>query len=124
MALARAIDSARHQNARRSNRDRQIRAEVRLDEIVKVAGIADEYDEVDRRGDLDIETHFGRLWQAAETELMRDLIARTFAAWMRDEAEEERIVRAGVDGAVDTLKVNNGFWIEGAAVPSGSEPAA
>ena len=124
MALSREIDKVRRQTATRAHRDRQIRAEVRLDEIVKVAGIADEYEQIDRRGDLDIETHFGRLWNAADTEQMRDLIARTFAAWQKDEQAEERVVRASVGESVDTLKANNGFWIEGAAVPGGSEPAA
>lgn len=113
MALAREINKARRNTATRAHRDRQIRAEVRLDEIVKVAGIADEYEQVDRAGDLDIETHFGRLWQAADTENLRDLVARTFAAWMRDEAEEERVVRASVGDSVDTLKLNNPFWIDG-----------
>lgn len=118
-ALSIAIADAQ----KRKRSDRQRRAETRLDEIVKVAGIADDYNEIDRAGDLDLETHFGKLWQAAETEEMRTLVARTFAAWQRDEQAEERIVHQSVGGSVQLLKQNNDFWL-GAAVPKNSGGAA
>ena len=124
MALSRAISAARRQTATRENRERQHRAECRLDEIVKTAGIADDYMDIDRRGDLDIETHFGRMWNAATTEEMRTLIARTFAAWQRDERAEEDAVRESVGGAVSLLKANNDLFIHGAYVPAESEGAA
>ncbi len=124
MALSIAIHKARRDTATRSNRARQRAAETRLDEIVKVAGIADDYLEIDRAGDLNIETHFGRLWQAAESDQMRTLIARTFAAYQRDEQAEERVVHEAVGDAVHLLKVNNDYWLDGSAVPAGSDGAA
>jgi hypothetical protein len=118
-ALSIAIADAQ----KRKRSDRQRRAETRLDEIVKVAGIADDYAKVDAAGDEDLKTHFGRMWNAAETEEMRTLVARTFAAWTRDEEAEERIVHQSVGGSVQLLKENNDFWL-GASVPAGSDGAA
>ena len=114
-ALSIAIANAQ----KRKRSDRQRRAELRLDEIVKVAGIADDYNEIDRAGDLTLETHFGKLWQAAETEEMRTLVARTFAAWTRDEQAEERVVRESVDCSVTLLKTNNDFWLADGCGPDG-----
>ena len=123
MALTNAI--ARAQAAPTSaNRQRQLRAERRLDEIVKTAGIADDYMDIDRRGDLDIETHFGRMWHAAPNEEMRTLVARAFAAWQKDEQAEEEAIRQSVGGAVALLKRNNPYFIEGQFVPAGSDGAA
>lgn len=124
MALSRSIDEARRQRASRENREAQNRAELRLSEIVKTAGIADDYMKLDRSGDLDIETHFGRLFHAAPNEEMRTLVIRAFTAWQRDEAAEEQAVMGSVGGAVQFLKTNNDVWLNGAAVPVGSDGVA
>lgn len=123
MALSQAIDRAR--NAPTAiNRARQHRAELRLEEIVKVAGIEDSYLDIDRDGDLHIETAFGRLYQACETEQMRSLVARTFAIWQKDEAAEEAVVKGEVGSAVSMMKRHNPAYIDGAFVPDGDGGAA
>ena len=124
MALSRSIEQARRQTATRDNRARQHRAELRLEEIVKVSGIADSYMDIDREGDLNIETQFARLYQSADSDLMRSMIVQTFVAWQRDEAQEEAIVNGEVRESVDLLKFHNPTFIDGAAVPAGSDGAA
>lgn len=101
--------------ASRVNRERQARAELRLSEIIKVAGIADEYEQIDRAGDLAMETWFARAYQAADSEPMRTLIAQGFVVWQRTEQAEEQHVRGDVDDSVEVLKANNPTWLgEGA----------
>ena len=124
MALSNALIQARRQTATAENRARQHRAELRLEEIVKVSGIADSYMDIDREGDLNIETQFARLYQSATDDLMRSLIVQTFVAWQRDEAAEEAIVRGEVGESVQMLKTHNPTFIDGAAVPAGSDVAA
>lgn len=124
MTITRAIESARQQRATTTNRLRQRRAELRLEEIIKVAGIADAYEEIDRHGDLNIETSFARLYQATADEHLRNLIVQTFVAWQNDERAEEACVRGDVDGAVQLLKNNNPAFIAGAYVPAASDGAA
>jgi hypothetical protein len=124
MALTREIEKARRQTATRENRLRQHLAELRLDEIVKVAGIADAYEKADRKGDLRIESAFAAIFQATTDEHVRDLIVKAFVAWQDDEREEERIVRGGVDQSVVLLKHHNDAFINGTFLPEGSEPVA
>lgn len=124
MALNRAITTARRQTATTANRQRQQRAELRLEEIVKVAGIADEYEAADRRGDLAIESAFAAIYQNAHSEELRELVVRAFMAWQSDEAAEEAAVRGGVDGAVTMLKRHNPTFIEGVFTPAGSDVVA
>jgi hypothetical protein len=119
VALTRAIE-----RATAPNRQRQLRAEMRLDEIVKVAGIADDYETIDRRGDLEMEKRFATLYHLVDSEAEKEAVAAAFAAWMRTERAEERHVSGAVEGSVTTLKRNNPVWIDGAAVPSGSDGAA
>lgn len=124
MALTRSIEEARRNRATRENREAQNRAELRLSEIVKTAGIADQYATVDRDGDLNIETHFARLFQESPTEHFRDLVTRAFMAWQRDEKAEEEKVYGAVGGTVQFLKDNNDVWLNGASVPVGSDGVA
>ena len=114
-----ALSIAIQESAGRLSRQRQRRAELRLDEIVSVAGIADQYAAADRAGDLDVEAHFGRLWRAAETEEMRTLIVQAFAAWTKDEQIEELAVRDAVGDSVALLKTNNDTWLTDGCGPSG-----
>ncbi len=121
MALATRIVERRTASA--ANRARQNRAEQRLDEIIKVAGIADAYAVTDRRGDLAVETHFARLYQLVDTDVERDAVVAAYMVWQRDEAEEEAVVRGEVDASVDLMKRNNPLFINGAWTP-GKDGAA
>ena len=124
MALSNALIEARRQTATTANRQRQIRAELRLDEIVKAAGIADDYERTDRLGDLEIERHFATLYHLVDTEAEKEAVAAAFAAWMRAEADEDRVVRGSVDGTVSLLKSNNDIFIENVYTPAGSDRVA
>ena len=124
MALTNAIREATRATANRENRERQHRAELRLSEIVKTSGIADDYAAIDRRGDLDIETHFARLYQQAPTDEYRTLVTRAFMAWQSDEKAEEATVYGSVGSTVQLLKDNNDVWLNGARVPAGSDGVA
>lgn len=124
MTITLAVREARRRTATTANRQRQIRAELRLEEIVKVAGIADEYERTDRAGDLQMEAHFGNLFRLASDEEMRRAVVDAFVCWQRDEQAEERVVRGGVDESVTLLKANNPVFIEGQYVPAGSDGAA
>lgn len=117
MALHKAIEQARRQTATRANRVRQMKAELRLEEIVKVAGISDQYDRIDRAGDLNIETAFARIFQMAETKAMRDAIVDCFVAWQADEKAEEAIVHGETQGAVSLMKFDNPLFIEDQPIP-------
>lgn len=103
----------------RSNRERQARAERRLDEIVKVAGIADDYTSEDRRGDLAIETHFARLYQLVDTQEEREAVATAYVVWQKCEQAEEEALFGSVGGSVDLLKRNNPFWLNDGCGPDG-----
>lgn len=124
MALTNAIREASRATTSRENRERQHRAELRLSEIVKTSGIADDYANIDRAGDLDIETHFARLYQQAPSEEFRTLVTRAFMAWQSDERAEEEAVYGSVGATVQFLKTNNDVWLNGARVPAGSDGVA
>ena len=109
-----------------SNRQRRVAtrlAETRLDEIVSVAGIADEYGKADRAGDLEIETHFARLYQLVDSEAEKDAVVAAYRVWARSEQVEDLAVTGSVDESVSLLKRNNDLWL-GAFVPDGSDGAA
>lgn len=124
MALTHAIEQARRQTATRANRHRQHLAELRLEEIVKVSGIADTYEQIDRQGDLRIETAFARIYQMADSKQLREAVLDAFVAWQDDEKQEEAIVRGQTDGAVAMMKRHNPAFIEGVWVPDGSDGVA
>lgn len=123
-ALSIAIEQARRQTATRANRERQRRAELRLEEIVKVAGIADGYARGDRDGNLLIEQTFAKLYQAVDSPMEREAVVQAFMVWQADERHESSMVRALADDSVAFLKRNNPVWIDGAAVPADSDGAA
>jgi hypothetical protein len=107
------------QTATRQNRQRQHRTEVRLEEIVKVAGIADTYSEADRRGDLAIETHFARLYQLVDTDAERDAVVAAYRVWAKSEQIEDLAVTGSVEESVGMLKVNNNLWLDDGCGPDG-----
>lgn len=109
------IHSTMVARASAANRQRQRLAEIRVGEIVKVAGIADEYEAIDRAGDQAMESWFALAYQTATDEEMRKLIARGYVIWQRTEQAEERHVRGDIDQSVEHLKANNPTWLgEGA----------
>lgn len=137
MTLTTRIEQARRgtrPTATRANRDRQRRAELRLEEIVKTAGIPDAYERVGRSGDLAVETAFATAYQLVNTERERDAVLRAFMVWEDDERGERAAVRALTGDVVADLKLHNRAWIDGtpipdewlngAAVPANSDGAA
>lgn len=98
--------------ATRANRTRQERAERRLDEIVKAAGIPDEYDRRDRDGNLAVETAFATCYQLVDSEAERDAVVAAFMVWQRDEQSERGIVRDLSSETVNVLKANNPAWLD------------
>ena len=119
-----ALSTAIRATATATNRARQRRAEARLDEIVKVAGIADDYATVDRHGDLEIEKHFAALYQLVDSDNEREAVARAFAVWQRSEQAEDDALRGSVDDSVGLLKSNNPLFIDGAYTPTDSGRSA
>jgi hypothetical protein len=105
--------------ATRATRRNQRRAEVRLDEIVAVTSIGTTYEAVDRAGDLEIETHFRRLYELVDSEDEKEAVARAFAVHMAAERREDFAVRGSVDEASATLKANNPFWLADGCGPDG-----
>jgi hypothetical protein len=110
-------------SATKRNRQRQQRAERRLDEIVQVASIADDYALADRRGDLEIEARFQELYNLVDSPAEKEAVARAFAVHQRTEQNEERAVVGSVGESVDLLKAGNDFWL-GSWTPSGEGDAA
>jgi hypothetical protein len=115
MALSAAIQRGATQLARQN----QLRAELRLEEIIKVEGIADDYATVDRSGDLEMERHFGIMYHAAHSERMRELIVAAFLSWEKTERNEERVVRRSVDGTALMLRENNDVFLADGCGPTG-----
>jgi len=118
------IATRSRQTATRANRARQLRAETRMDEIVKVAGIPDGYERADRSGNLAVESAFARVYQAVDTDEERSAVARVFVAWQSDERTERLIVQDLAADSVEVLKAGNPLFIDGAFTPSGSDGAA
>jgi hypothetical protein len=118
------LSTAIHAAAGRINRERQTRAELRLEELLKVEGIADEYEAIDRQGDLQMERRFATLYALVDSEAEKEAVAAAFATWMRTERDEEAVLRGSVGGAMTFLKDNNHVWIDGAAVPADCDGAA
>lgn len=111
------------QTATRQHRARQHRAEVRMDEIVSVAAIAEDYEKIDRAGDLSIQDHFQMLFNLVNSEEEKQAVSRAFATWMKCEQREEYVLRGSVDESVDLLRTNNDYWL-GSFVPDGEGGAA
>lgn len=120
MAISRAIASA----ASRTNRERQYRAEMCLEQVVKAAGIPDEFDKRGRASNLVVEKAFATAYQLVDSEEERDAVVQAFMVWQSDEKHETRIVRDLSDETVDLLKSNHPLFIDGQYCPPGSDSAA
>ena len=108
----------------RANRRRQKSAEKRMDEIVSVAAIADDYGSVDRRGDLAIENHFQSLYHLVSSREEKEAVAAAYATWQKCERDEDEAVIRSVGGSVQLLKRNNDYWLNGSLTPDGSGDVA
>lgn len=133
MALSKALAEARRQAAPTiANRRRQTRAEARMDEqlLLEVARaqLTDEWDSADALGDAEFVRLARRLNKVLSTEEQRDLLAKLFAEWTRDEAAEERLIenaRHTNSHTIETFRRNtplfvgdeyeNGAWVPGGA---------
>lgn len=80
-ALSIAIAEAQKKRATRENRELQLRAELRLEELIKVGGIADHYERVNRRGHLEVETAFARVLHLVDTEAEKRAVVAAYMAW-------------------------------------------
>ena len=114
-----ALSAAIQRGATHLARQNQLRAELRLEEIIKVEGIADDYAAIDRQGDLEMERHFGLLYHAAHSERMRELVVAAFMAWDRSERNEEGVVRGSVNKAGAMLRENNTVFLSDGCGPTG-----
>lgn len=119
-----ALSIAIRQTATRLNRERQQRAELRLEELIKVDGIADDYALSDRHGDLAMERRFATLYALVDTEAEKEAVAAAFATWMKTERDEEASVVGSVKSTRSFMADNNPAFIDGAFVPGGSDGAA
>lgn len=114
-----ALSAAIQRGATALARQNQLRAELRLEELIKVEGIADDYATVDRRGDLEMERHFGILYHAAPSERFRELVVAAFMAWDRTERNEENVVTTSVDEAGALMRENNDVFLADGCGPTG-----
>lgn len=119
MTITRTIQSARRQTATLANRLRQRKAEQRLEELVKIAGIPDEYERRGRSSDLAVETAFATCYQLVNTEDERAAVVRAFQLWQRDEKHEKGIVRDLTDESVQFLKDGNDLFLNDGCGPTG-----
>lgn len=111
MTLSETIRARQAHRATRENRAAQAAAEVRIDEIGAVSDVAADYAIVDRAGDVQIETHFQKLYALVDSEAEREAVAAAYAVWMRTERAEDLAVSGSVEQAVNLLRSNNPFWL-------------
>lgn len=123
MALAQPLN-LRERISATDRRKRQIRAELRIEEIVAVAGIADEYDKVDRPADQATVNAFRKVWSLVDSDEERAAVAEAFAVWKRHDLRRDMSVRGETDEAVVLLKSHNPIFVEGCYVPDGSDGVA
>ena len=113
------LTTAIRETATKLNRERQHRAEQRLEEIVKVAGLPDAYTKHDRSGNLAVETAFARVYQLVNTDAERAAVAKAFVVWQHDERKESTFIGEWSSEAVDILKGNNDLFLNDGCGPTG-----
>lgn len=118
------IQAAIAKGATQINRRRQILAELRIEEQIKVQGIADEYDRVDRVHDNEIKRAFSLAYHSVDSEPEKEAIAQAFATWIKQDARKDGRVHEDVDSAVTLLKAQTPEFVNGAWVPTGSGDVA
>ena len=117
-ALSIAIEKARR-GATTAARQRQDDAEARLEELIKIGGIPEEYDRLDRPGNLAVETAFARCYQLVDSDDEREAVVKAFVTWQSDERHERKVVRDVTADALDFVKGQNDRWLTDGCGPSG-----
>lgn len=125
MALTQAI-----QRAHRDSRLRQIRAELRMDEQLRIEHAGDliaGYVDTDKKADERFIRAARHLHKLLDTDEQRNALYILIAEWERDERDEERIV--GQQGEHnDTMlalhKKATPMFVDGAWTPGGEDGAA
>ena len=127
MALTQAIEQAR---ASRPNRLRQVRAEVRLDEQIRIEQAGDliaGYIDADSVGDQRFVAIARELHETLTTQEQRDALYRLVAEWTRDEEHEERTLsRMGDHNQLMHAKHRQAtpLFVDGSWIPGGSDGVA
>lgn len=111
MTLRATIQERRRRGMAVENVERTMRVERRADEIATVAEVETDYQRVDRAGDLQMESWFQRHYAAQTSNDGRTEVAEGFAIWQRTERAEDHVIGGSVDGALNTLRANNPFWL-------------
>lgn len=125
MSLTRAIDEARRRG-RPANDLSQEAAEQRLEELIKVRGLADvsdQYEALDRVEDLTMETHFARLYQLADDDEERDAAVKAFMDFERFDRKHDanhNTHRGEVKGVEAFMRERNPLFINGSWTPPAS----
>lgn len=115
--LTHKINEARRETATRENRDAHDRAALRLEEVFKSSGMADELDRLDRPRNMEVEQAFAVAYQKVDAEDERDAVVAAYMKWEADE-KAERTDRHAKTGDLTTMLVrNNPVWIENEPVP-------
>lgn len=127
MALTQAIEKARHT---RVTRLRQVRAEVRLDEQLRIEKAGDliaGYIDADRVGDERFVTFARELHSILSTQDQREALYRLVAEHNRDEDIEDRALgQMGDHNAVMHAKHKQAtpLFVDGSWIPGGSDGVA
>jgi hypothetical protein len=117
VALSIAIEKARRTGASQENREAHKRAALRLEEVFKQSGMADELDRLDRPRNLKVESAFAVAFQAVDREAERDAVVTAFLSWQEDEKGERKDRHAAVNDLSAQMIRNNPVWIENEPVP-------
>jgi hypothetical protein len=118
MALAVALEKARRQTATRANREAHDRAALRLEEVFKVQGVADELDRLDRPRNISVETAFAVAYQTVDDDDEREAVLDAYMQWDADEKAERKDRHEAINSATAMLIRDNPVWIEGERIPS------
>lgn len=118
MTITRTLGEAIRATATRENRDAHDRAALRLEEVFKVQGIADELDTRDRPRNIDVETAFAVAFQTCDSEPEREAVVAAYMKWDADE-KAERADRHEVGGSAAAMLIrDNPVFIERERVPA------
>lgn len=127
MALTQAIEKARHS---RVTRLRQVRAEIRLDEQLRIEKAGDliaGYVEADKVGDERFVNLARDLHSILTDQDQREALYRLVAEWNRDEAAEDRSLSGmGDHNALMHAKHRQAtpLFVDGSWIPGGSDGVA
>lgn len=96
-----------------------MRADVRVNEIASGVEIGTTYEQIDRAGDVAMETKLQRLFDLMDDSEEKQAAAEVYATWLKSERNEEVHVRGAVSEHVTLLRDNNDFWLSDGCGPDG-----